>query len=320
VNFNVAVQASKLSSEAPVDTTKKIMEDVDHQAETLSMEALRKELDVHLKNARRLLAEFDTFLSLSRQRLLKERMSQFEYRPFRNGIISEIEAIERLESVDSREVLAIASQCRNVVFFDAIWRIAQRYHGVIGIRTRSSHVDVEAEGGALWIKVSALTQRRIIFELAEQGWSLSDSESEDEEDLKANGEKEIPSASIGKMVSKLLKESADQNSVVSQERTLRIIFTRLRPGPKYINSILDQIRARGIEVEFEDLLDPKEYSNLVNPDDTAPSPEKFEHMIFDEFERFTDTLNLDCTVLLAMISDIWYETSLHISMPVLIIL
>jgi hypothetical protein len=275
----------------------------ERQEDTTDLEAIKGELDTHLRVARRVMAEYDAFLTLSRQRLLKERLARFEYRSFRNGLLSEIETIERLQTASPCEEMKASARCRNVSYYSTIWGIAKGCGGVVGIRTRAGHVDVETEGGAIWMKICTITERRVVFELAESGWSVSDSESEDDDSDK-DADKEIPSSTISRMVLMLVKASQEAG-IVSQARTLRLIFTRLRPGTNYIDSIFDRVRANGVEVQF---MDPLEELTPTRLDGMAPpSPEDFDSMVYDEFGGFSDTLNLDCTVILAMVSDICFS-------------
>jgi hypothetical protein len=66
----------------------------------------------------------------------------------------------------------------------------QRSEGLLIYKSRSenlvSAVDIVARNGLEWVKVSTITERRMIFDLAKSGWVEGDT-SDDEDDFDSDG-------------------------------------------------------------------------------------------------------------------------------------
>jgi len=99
----------------------------------------------------------------------------------------------------------------NLSFFEAVWSTAktcthltalkQRFYWLPGPhpayvngpvappatrdRTYSTVVDIVSQGGLEWVKVSSVTEKRIIWDLTRAGWA-ADSSSEESEDVQAD--------------------------------------------------------------------------------------------------------------------------------------
>ena len=80
--------------------------------------------------------------------------------------------------------LLLLSSC-NFPFFEAVWDAAKRSEGIIALRKRaywafkkakgdpwkySVYVDLISKDGSEWTKISTMTERRCIMELAKAGW------------------------------------------------------------------------------------------------------------------------------------------------------
>jgi hypothetical protein len=189
-------------------------------------------------------------------------------------------------------------------FLEAIWDTAKNSSAVIGLRRHGSLVDVYAEGGLKWIKVSTIPEKRLLMEMAKQGWDwqgVSDSESEDEDEDESMDEQVDPWA--------ILKEDEDDISLVKLAKTLvkatkekrikykhphvHFVLTRITSGNKDIDVVLEKIRATGATVQTADQITQ-----------APPIHEVVEDLVVDEFKYFSVTLNIDCTILLAIVSDI----------------
>ncbi|KAJ8607510.1 hypothetical protein MRB53_040220 [Persea americana] len=101
----------------------------------------------------------------------------------------------------------------NVPFYETLWATAKSNKRVIAfqkrfyweqppakkakgvrpsIRKKSALVDVVADAGALWVKVSTVSENRLLFELARQGWeaeSSGDDPSDHEPESGADGDR-----------------------------------------------------------------------------------------------------------------------------------
>jgi hypothetical protein len=185
----------------------------------------------------------------------------------------------------------------NLKFFQAVWNAAKRCRGVVSLRRHTPTVDVVAEGGLKWIKVSTINEKRLLFEMAKLGWewsgdSDSDDDDDDDDEARAGGDDQ-PDISILKMAEKLAR-LARETRVKYRHPQVHLELLRLEAG-KYreIDALLERIRAMGVTVHCSNDLPPPPPLHAVLHD-----------MFFDEFSGFSQVLNLDCTVLLALVSDI----------------
>jgi hypothetical protein len=156
-------------------------------------------------------------------------------------------------------------------------------------RNRSfvSMVDIVAQNGLEWVKVSSSTEKRIIWDLAKAGYAGSSSEEDDSEDEMDD------SIGLLKQVKALVKASGVAR-VRYRHPTIRLVLPRIRNnGSKQVENILGQIRALGVTVQTaEDI--------TISP----PLADVLDRLAADRYETFSDPINLDCTILLAFVSDL----------------
>ena len=232
----------------------------------------------------------------------------------------------------------------NLPFYTTLWDTAKRCQGVVGFnqkfifssnglqhearcvdhdrkemkRKGSVVVDIVAKGGAEWVKVSTTTEQRILYELAEIGWGGSDCDSDDgshddahhqdqagdAETSKRDGRSRrqpLPTLSLLTLAQDLRRASG--NRKISQQRPkIRLVLPRLELGRQdVVDSVLDQIRQMGIVVQA---------GSSSSPSTSSPPPldeETWSRMAVDEFADFTSTVNIDCTILLALVSDLSHQ-------------
>jgi hypothetical protein len=157
-------------------------------------------------------------------------------------------------------------------------------------------MDVVADGGNSWLKVSLLSEKRLLHEMAKQGWEWGSPDSDEDEDDDAMDTKpsELPDISIIKTAETLAK-LARETRVRYKHPTITFILPNITSGRlTEIDTILSLIRNQGITVLCaNDLLPPPGLQ------DVFPAP-----LLHDPFSSFTRTLNIDCTILLALVSDI----------------
>jgi hypothetical protein len=154
-------------------------------------------------------------------------------------------------------------------------------------------VDIVAESGRLWLKVSLVNASRIGYELAEQVWG-EEVPSEEEEGVEAEENDQVPVPSLLK-VAEQLQDDASKKLVNYESPRVRLILPNLRYGQ---HSLIDKM-LRSLEDMDCDLT----LSNNLVP---APpfTPKLGARLAVDPYQDFTEAVNLDCTILLALISDL----------------
>ena len=158
-------------------------------------------------------------------------------------------------------------------------------------------VDIVSRDGLEWTKVSTISEKRLLFDLAKLGWQndgFSDDDEDDAEDHQNmsidSDEDEVP----------LVKSAKDLAKAAAANRTMgghpRIVFIlpRIESGSiTEIDNLLDKIRATGAVIQCADDLEPAPPLESVLP-----------KLLVDRSRNLSETLNIDCTILLAIISDI----------------
>ena len=192
----------------------------------------------------------------------------------------------------------------------------------------SALVDIVADNGAEWVKVSAITANRLLFEKAKAGWESDDDdwsgESGDEQDggkVTSNGSvldpASIPAAStsgaegdddaIGLLKMALDLQRTSRCTFVrysGKHPRVRFVLPRIHAGAiPEVDAILDSVRETGAIVQCaQDLLMPDSGSDSEEQRTSLESV--FERLLIDPHAHLTSTINIDCTVLLALVSDL----------------
>lgn len=140
-----------------------------------------------------------------------------------------------------------------------------------------------------WTKFSSITNSRLIFDLAKLGWQSESSEDEQDDALESSDEDDVP---LVKMAKELCLAA---RSYRTRTRTpaVHILLPRIKPGEtKQIDSILEKCRKAGAIVFTGDSIQP------------APALEDaLSTMAPNPFSTFSSELNIDCTILLALVSE-----------------
>lgn len=167
------------------------------------------------------------------------------------------------------------------------------YHG----RDHAAIVDVVANEGLEWIKVSSLTEKRLRFDLAKEGWSRSDTEEDDNDEDGTNraGDSDVSSEIPIIRTAEGLIKAAQANRVRYQHPRVKIVLPRITSSSPDTDRIFDKIRAKGCTLE-------------LGSDSNTDIP-SIGHALralddIDEHADLTPTVNIDCTVLLSLVSDI----------------
>ncbi|KKK23736.1 hypothetical protein AOCH_005434 [Aspergillus ochraceoroseus] len=201
-------------------------------------------------------------------------------------------------------------------------------------KRKSVYVDIVADDGEEWVKVSTISETRLLFEMAEKGWE-ADSEdedgqegrrtvlqnfthdAEDDEYYKDDHDDDDDDDEI-----ELIKLAADMKKAASLVRVnyrhprLRFVIPKIEEGQSPdIDELLKVIRSYGIIVSCGE--------NIFTSQANAPSTssgfalsakdeeEEVCQLLPNRFKRFTPILNVDCTLLLAIVSDLSHSKSIN---------
>jgi hypothetical protein len=177
-------------------------------------------------------------------------------------------------------------------------------------KRKSVFVDIVADDGEEWVKVSTMSESRLLFEMAKKGWER-DSEDECMSDEGSDGprrrtvlrnfdgsdyeedddEDELELIKLARD----LRKAADATRLRYTHPRLRVVLPKIREGnvPE-IDGILREMRSYGVKVECQETLARAADSKKPELKCLLPRP----------FKRFTPILNVDCTLLLALVSDL----------------
>jgi hypothetical protein len=174
----------------------------------------------------------------------------------------------------------------NLTYWEALWNAAKQTKQLVVLRRHGSPVDIIAGNGTHWIKVSTITEKRLLMEMAKQGWDWAGSEDESSDDFpgaSANRVNHDLDISLIKMAI-TLRDLARETRIRYKHPQVHFVLTRILPGNKEIDIVLDHIRATGATVQTADDLG-------VAP----PIEDVLEELVIDEFKFFSPTINVDCT-------------------------
>ncbi|KAI9887264.1 MAG: hypothetical protein M1823_000935 [Watsoniomyces obsoletus] len=286
-----------------------------------------------------LLSELEQF----RKHLVQQKKEHMvEMRTYQTRLRAELKALEKVskkgDTTDDDAVHHLRSS--NLPFHTAVWNTAKTCKGIKGFNLsfqctkdekhapngqsskdenppphgeKKSHknekkhknenrpkksiiVDIVADNGSEWIKVSTITESKILFELAENGWHQEEDDDDEEE---PENKDDFPTLSLLVLAKDLQRAAAACVQSSYSRPRVRLVLPKLISG-RYpiIDLLLEQIRATGTMIQCA-------------PDLPQPPPaldtSTLTHMTIDEFVDFTPTLNIDCTILLALVSDLSHQ-------------
>lgn len=274
------------------------------------------------KRAQTLLAELEVFKEHLRSIRLE---ATIEMAHFRGTVQAELNMLERLAQKEDANSASHIVRSSNLPFLETVWNSAKSSKNLTALQKRmyydpsgpdaddtstkkaiqngrqrgkqrrlkaaSTIVDAVADGGLSWTKVSLVTNTRLLFDLAKQGWECGASSDEDEDfpDDRSDDDRDVP-------ILKTAKELASASRAMrirTRHPKVTLVLPRIIPGVQdEIDKVLDDCRAAGVEV----------WCSADMPE--APSIRDAQSiMVPDPFSGFTDTLNIDCTILLAIVSE-----------------
>ncbi|KAJ4290305.1 hypothetical protein N0V90_010521 [Kalmusia sp. IMI 367209] len=247
-----------------------------------------------------------------------------EYRTLRNDFRNELSFLLKLKSSNhSPEKARHYAVSSNLLYYEALWAAAKRSSGLLAFRKyffwnrqkegnstkgislskgaqtkgkSSALVDIVAADGLEWIRVSTTSEKRLLFDLAKLGWqndSDSDEDMADEAPTNWEDEDDDDQVDIVKNARELAR-AARANPMRGHAPKVRFILTRIISGKlKEVDMVLDKMRAVGVIVQC---------ANEIP--DTPSLADALPNLLVDRSRTLSDTLNIDCTILLALISDI----------------
>ena len=181
-------------------------------------------------------------------------------------------------------------------------------------------VDIVAEDGLEWVKVSTVTEKRLLFELAKEGWASyrNDDGGSSDNDLPRvqsgstldteQQEEAHPDLELVRLARDLAAASR-QIRVRYRHPRIRLVLPKINEGRvKDIDRILNDIRATGAEVHAGSYdgtqMSPSTSNAKLDFSATDAPATSYESMLPGPSLTLTSRLNIDCTILLALISDI----------------
>lgn len=179
-------------------------------------------------------------------------------------------------------------------------------------------MDIVARNGEEWVKVSTVTETRLLFERAKAGWedagSSSGSEGAEEDASENSGDEE----GVGLVkLAEDLRRAAMALRVRYKHPQVRFVLPKILEGDvPEVDEIINGIRRTGAIVQCQNDLEPPtgaipatakapHPSTSTTPNgSTNPLHATFHSLLPNPASTFTPTLNIDCTILLALVSDL----------------
>jgi hypothetical protein len=278
-----------------------------------------------------LLADLEQFHDHLKSRNLEKTV---DLRTIQSNIRADLRALEKLDPQQERERTVHLLRSSNLAFYEAVWDVAKRSKGVIAFSHRfywdekcapkqsingqqKAHatpdksnasirrhkagaiVDIVADDGAEWIKVSTVTERRLLWDLARQGWNPADDSSDSEDAASRQNSDSGSDSEVGIVrMAQALYTASRHIRVRYKHPRVHLVLKNL--GDKVtqpVSTLIDRITRIGSGITI-----------TLAPDLSVPAPELSTamqtSMISNALASLTTTLNIDCTVLLALVSDL----------------
>ncbi|KAJ5969467.1 hypothetical protein N7501_005715 [Penicillium viridicatum] len=177
-------------------------------------------------------------------------------------------------------------------------------------KRKSVFVDIVADDGEEWVKVSTMSESRLLFEMAKKGWEGDSDEDEwseggkgrtilqnlDEDD-DGDDDDELELIKLARD----LRKASDATRVRYRHPRLRVVIPKIEEGSvPEIDTVLNEMRSYGIRVDCQGSLLAETRTGLA-------------HLLPQPFKNFTSTLNVDCTLLLALVSDLSHVKDIPLS-------
>lgn len=242
-----------------------------------------------------------------------------EYRNLRNDFKNELAFLNKIAGANmDEEKVRHFIVSSNLLYYEALWSAAKRSSGLQAFRKyfywdkkgrnttkgkggaakgkTNALADIVADEGGQWLRVSTLSEKRLLFDLAKLGW-MNDSDSDDEmTDARPACDDDDDDEDQVDIVrnARQLSRAARANPIRGRPPKVHFVLTRIVAGKtKEIDGILDKIRATGATIQCANDMPPTPPLELALP-----------RLLIDRSRAMSEILNIDCTILLALISDI----------------
>lgn len=284
-----------------------------------------------IDRCRTLFEEVEAYVRAVDERQKQTRVQHpVEYRNLRNDFKNELAFLRKIaNSSMTAEKVRHYIVSSNLTYYEALWGAAKRSYGLqafrkyyfwdrhkspagkrtlkglslgkggIGKGKTAALADIVADEGREWIRVSTVAEKRIIFDLAKLGW-VNDSDSDDDmpdaRPMDWDDEDDEDQVGIVRNARELAR-AARANPVQGRPPKVRFVLTRIVAGQtKEVDAIIAKIRATGAIVQCSEDIPPPQPLDAV-----------LSNLLIDRTRALSETLNIDCTILLALISDISHK-------------
>ncbi|KAF2794279.1 hypothetical protein K505DRAFT_275421 [Melanomma pulvis-pyrius CBS 109.77] len=298
--------------------------DIDSEARSEDLKATVQDL---VDRCKRLHDEVEVYISaVNANQKLAKIQNPVEYRSLRNDFKNELAFLNKLVGTNlSEQKVRNYIVSSNLLYFEALWSAAKRTSGLLSFRKyffwnrqkegsqsrglslakgsqkkgkSAALVDIVAADGMNWVRVSTTSEKRLLFDLAKLGWQNdSDSDDDDMPDAQATSweddDDDEDQVGIVKNARELAR-AAHANPIRGRPPLVHFILTRIQSGKtKEVDAVIQKIRETGAVIQCaNEIPDP--------PSLEAALP----NLLVDRSRTLSHTINIDCTILLALISDI----------------
>jgi hypothetical protein len=236
---------------------------------------------------------------------------------------------DALGSLETVKNICEKLECSNVYSLETAWDVVKRCSGLEQLASKFSlhpslgrcplcqsngnrkcppkgkqnsksvvYVDAVVNGGAEWLRIMGTDERRLLHEMAEMGWDwgAGNDDSDDEDD--------DCDVSVIETVRQLVA-AARANRHSYRPPRLHIVLTRIAEGSNSeIDRLIRKMRAiprQGVEVQV-DCANSHFLTSALPPLETA-----LQNLVAEDLSGVTSTVNLDCSILVALASDVTHS-------------
>ncbi|KAI4864758.1 hypothetical protein F4820DRAFT_324158 [Hypoxylon rubiginosum] len=270
-----------------------------------------------LKRAESLQSELEQFANHLTE-IYDGYLPTYMYTSFASELRAEVSCQKAVRSTDP--LASHRVQSTNLPFLEPVWEMAKRSRDIVRLRcplsagpfqkqilapgTRivrsqgesqpsrrlgSFIIDVIADGGSSWYKISSMTNKRLLFDLAKEAVYFGDSDDDDDDEDDAQTI-DIPLLKLARSLANTAKGHRIQTKTPVAFLVLPRIREREHPD---IDKVLEACRQLGVRLLCSDDLSPAPPLSDSILHAMAPSPKA----------NFSDVLNIDTSLLVALASD-----------------
>lgn len=251
------------------------------------------------------------------------------YTSLNNDIRAEISSLRKIEKEfeSGGDLASHRARSSNLPFYEALWDTAKRSKEIVLLQyavsssayskqilapgnrivrsfgqsrpSKDCHIiiDIVADGGQSWWKVSSTTNKRLIFDMAREAVFCGDSSDDEDEEAEEEAigvllsdDADIPLIKLAKN----LATAARGYRIRTKSPIPYLVLPRMVEGshPK-IDMVLNTCRKLGVNIICGNSLSPAPALSAQLLGTMAPSPKA----------NFSETLNIDTSVLVGLVSD-----------------